>query len=257
MNLIKDAILGGLSFLGLPHDRGVILMYHSISERKDYFSSVLPEDFAAQIEYLARSGRPVIPLSEMIRRLHAGEPLGASVAITFDDGYRDNYATAFPILARHHFHATIFVTTDLIGKRDEHDMAMLSVDEIRAMNTSELIEFGPHTQSHPKLAQVSTEDARREILGSKQALDTITGKSSSCFAYPKGSYNDETIQLVSKSGFAAAVAVREGTVSAASDIFRLPRASIDRSTTMLQFSGKISRGLDAFEWLKGLAHGRI
>jgi peptidoglycan/xylan/chitin deacetylase (PgdA/CDA1 family) len=252
MKFIKDAVLGSLSFLGLPRDRGVILMYHSISKRKDYFSSTLPEDFAAQVEYLARSGRPVIALSEIIRRLRAGEPLRGAVAITFDDGYRDNYTAAFPVLQRYSLPATIFITTGLIGQHDERDMVMLSEDEIRTMGDSGLIEFGPHTKSHPKLARVSAEDARREILESKQVLDAITGKSSRGFAYPFGSYTDETVKIVFDLGFEGAVSVREGTVAAVSDMFRLPRVSIDQSTSFAQFRGKISRAIDVYEWLKSV-----
>ena len=90
----------------------VILMYHSISsERPDPWDlCVAPDRFAAQAQLLADRFR-VVSLTELRLAQTAGEPLGRAVAITFDDGYRDNLLAAKPILEEHGLPATVFVTT--------------------------------------------------------------------------------------------------------------------------------------------------
>ena len=250
MNILKDAFLGGLSFLGLPESRAVILMYHSVSPGVNYFMNVEPRDFERQMNYLARSKRPVISLSELVRRLKAGEKLGGAVAITFDDGYRDNYDIAFSILKRHRFPATIFVTTELIGKSDKRALARLTVEQMREMESSGLIDIEPHTVSHPKLAKLNATDARKEIADAKAHIEALLAKKALHFAYPYGSYSEETERIVHECGFESATSTNEGTVESSSDPFHLPRASVDTSTTFAQFRGKLSRAVDAYQAIK-------
>ena len=250
MHVIKDALLGGLSFLGLPDNRAVMLMYHSISPRNGYFMNVEPSEFERHMEHIAASGHPVISLSDLVRRIKNKETLGGSVVITFDDGYRDNYEIAFPVLKQHRFPATIFVTTDLIGKNDKRDLPRLTAQQLKEMGSSGLIDIEPHTTSHPKLGALSASDAQREIQGSKMALEELLGKRIAHFAYPYGSYTTETESIIREHGFDSAVSVEEGTVRPQSDLFRLPRVSIDASTTFAQFRGKLSRAVDVYQSLK-------
>lgn len=228
-------------------NRASILMYHSISARQDFFSAVSPEAFQKQMAYLAGKKCPVIPLAELIRRLHAHEPLGGSVALTFDDGYRDNYTTAFPLLKQYNFPATIFVTTDLIGTP-----GYCSTEELQEMHTSGLVSIEPHTLTHPKLAKLPRADAEREIRDSREKLLDIIGTVPSLFAYPYGSFSEETTDVVRQMDFTGAVTVEEGTVSSDTDVFRLPRNSVDSSTTFAQFRGKVSRAIDWYTALKTL-----
>jgi len=123
-NLAKLAIHhGGISSLArtVLAGRAAILRYHSVSTAADGTHlcldpglAVAPEHFDRQCAYLKRHYR-VISLDEMVTRLIEGEPLPAkAVALTFDDGYLDNYTRAFPILARHGLNATFYVTTNCI-----------------------------------------------------------------------------------------------------------------------------------------------
>ncbi|MDO8561311.1 MAG: polysaccharide deacetylase family protein [bacterium] len=234
----------------LPRNRASILMYHSVSDRPDYFWAVPRSDFASQMKYLSDAKKPVIALAELVRRVRSGESLGGSVALSFDDGYRDNYTNAFPVLKKYGFPATIFVTTDCMGKFDTHNLEHLSVGEMKEMEASGLIDIEPHTKSHPRLARLSNDAAREEIEGSRKRVADILGKPAPLFAYPYGDFNAETERIVKNSGFIAAATVREGTVSSESDPFQLPRNSIDRSTTLRQFRGKISRAVDFYQALK-------
>ncbi|MDO8562163.1 MAG: polysaccharide deacetylase family protein [bacterium] len=249
-SFIKDALffLCGIGRAGLG-DRASILMYHSVAENGAFFT-VSPKEFERQMHYLHDSGRTVVPLAELCRRLKANESVGGLVAITFDDGYRDNYTEALPVLQRFGFHATVFVITDFIGKSDTRGMEHLNLAEMKAMEASGLVAIEPHTKSHPKLTQLPREEAREEIVGSKKAVEQLLGRPATLFAYPYGDFNGETKTLAKECGLACAVTVEEGTVSPDSDAFRLPRVSIDRSTTPLQFKGKISIAVDRYQALK-------
>lgn len=231
--------------LMLPETRASILMYHSVSARGGSFSAVSPEEFQRQMAYIAGKRCTVIPLSELVRRLRAGKTLGGSVALTFDDGYRDNYTEVFPLLKQYGFPATIFVTTDLIGQAQ-----YCTVEELREMHSSGLISIEPHTLSHPKLAKLSRAEAAREVRESRSALENILGTAPTLFAYPYGDFSDETVDIVREAGFAGAVTVEEGIVGSDTDPLRLPRNSVDGSTTFSQFRGKVSRAIDWYLALK-------
>jgi peptidoglycan/xylan/chitin deacetylase (PgdA/CDA1 family) len=92
-----------------------ILIYHRVNDDKDPFFPGLPTDiFRRQMEYLAHNFR-VLSLEEAVRRLREQDLPDNAVVVTFDDGYRDNYVNAFPILKSFSVPATIFLTTGAIG----------------------------------------------------------------------------------------------------------------------------------------------
>lgn len=92
-----------------------ILMYHSISEPCTRSFVVSPSTFESQMAHLASRAR-VIPLEEyVVARLEDAPLERSSIIITFDDGYRDNFTNAFPVLMKYGLPATFFVSTDYIG----------------------------------------------------------------------------------------------------------------------------------------------
>jgi peptidoglycan/xylan/chitin deacetylase (PgdA/CDA1 family) len=248
--LLKELFFRCLPYRPLPRDRAVILMYHSVDASSDAFMNVRPERFEAQMSYLRAKNVQVISLEELVCRLRAKESLGGAAVITFDDGYRDNFVAAFPILQRYRFPATIFVTTSLIGKTDEQGRGHLSSDDMKTMLESGLIDIQPHTQTHPKLSRASDAIAEAEIRGSKRDLETMLGETRRHFAYPFGDFSDTSVDIVRRCGFESAVTVKEGTVGPDADLFRVPRVSVDRSTTPAQFRGKISGAIDRYQSLK-------
>ena len=247
MNL-KDCLFWTLGRSASLGERAVILMYHSIAKRPGHFNSVAPEMFEAQMRYLKEHQYSIISLDELVSRLQSGKSLEGSIVLTFDDGYRDNYSVALPILRRYGFPATVFVVTGRIGS-DVRGMEYLLPNELIEMR-DEKIDIQPHTKTHPRLTDVEDSVARDEIRGSKIALQEMVGKEMDFFAYPYGAHTDRSVALVKECGFRAAVTVREGTVGKGTDLFRIPRVSIDASTTMTQFRGKLSRAVDRYEALK-------
>jgi len=236
--------------LRLPNDRATILMYHSVSEHSNYFSAISPEIFNKQMMYLASKRYSIISLAELLRRLRAKEQLGGAVVLTFDDGYGDNYTTVFPILKQYRFPATIFVTTDFIGKEDKQGTPHCTSEELKEMYDSGLISIEPHTLTHPKLSKLTRAEATHEIQESRQVIQSITGAHSTLFAYPYGNFNSETVTLLKEMEFIGSVTVEEGTIGPDTDVFRIPRNSIDCTTTFSQFRGKVSRVIDWYQKYK-------
>ena len=99
----------------------IILAYHRVYPKKDNFfvPYVSPEEFENQIKYLQKYFK-IFSLEELVNFLKnskiCNEEYKNIAVITFDDGYKDNYIYAYPILKRHRIPATIFLTTDYIGE---------------------------------------------------------------------------------------------------------------------------------------------
>ena len=101
--------------IGVP-----VLNYHQVNSEENDMLSVPVEEFEAQMAYLEESGYTTITPDQLRDFLTDGTPLPEKpVLITFDDGYKDNYTNAFPILKKHHMTATIFLVTDYIGRFEQ------------------------------------------------------------------------------------------------------------------------------------------
>jgi len=108
---------GGRPRLGRRHEASArILYYHRVNDERDpFFPATSTELFEQEMRFIARNHK-VVPLSALLKHLEDGskDPV---LAITFDDGYQDNYQNAFPILQRYGLPATIFLTTGSMDSR--------------------------------------------------------------------------------------------------------------------------------------------
>ncbi|GAB3530117.1 hypothetical protein GCM10027443_10320 [Pontibacter brevis] len=100
--------------------KALVLMYHRIAEPESdvWEVSVSPENFEQQLQVL-KKGYHVMPLREMVQGLKRGEVKKNSIAITFDDGYVDNYLTAKPLLEKYGVPATFFIASGNVGQQKE------------------------------------------------------------------------------------------------------------------------------------------
>jgi len=224
-----------------------ILFYHKIGqpppEVRNRHLYVTPENFAAQMEYLKRSGCQAISLSEFGTALKTGIGVPQhSVIITFDDGHRDNYENAFPVLQRYNLSATIFLVAELIGKNSNWQQSrkepftepLLSWAEIREMQKGGII-FGSHTCTHPKLNQIPLTQARQEIISSRSKLEDGLGVAVESFCYPYGEYNQPVVDLVQEAGYAAACVTEHGNRHSPEGIYTLKRVFIWSDTPLWRF----------------------
>lgn len=216
--------------------RAAVVLYHRVTD--DAAGNPLactPEAFERHCEFYRRHFR-VVGLGELLERLRSGRDLGRCLAITFDDGYRDNYSVARPILERHGLPACFFVATGLVGSdhvprwdsirggRPE----WMSWDEV-----SDLIdrgfEVGGHTRHHVDLGDVEGEAARREITASREDIARRTGLETPFFSYPFGGADQITganRRLVEEAGFDCCLSAFGGTVTPGTDPFRIPRVPV-------------------------------
>jgi peptidoglycan/xylan/chitin deacetylase (PgdA/CDA1 family) len=135
--------------LGLPPNRGMILLYHRITDVEGDMNSISisPENFNLQVEWLTKSFN-VISLIEMIDGLKKKNLPKNSIAITFDDGYADNLINAKPILERHHAPATIFVSTGPMESQQEFWWTELERIIFEKQNSEQTLTFTARGQIH-------------------------------------------------------------------------------------------------------------
>lgn len=205
-----------------------ILTYHYVSVPPDASDSlrvklsVRPEFFARQMRYLSEKGYTTITLGDLLLAVDGKIRLpDKPVILTFDDGYRDFYTNAFPVLKQYGFRSTIFVIYNSMGLSGN-----LTRDQIRELFKSGLVDVGAHTISHPHLASLATDSARREIVESKERLSQELEIPIAYFSYPYGSYSTENIEMVRSAGFAAAVTLNRGFVHTKKDVFTLHRITV-------------------------------
>ena len=212
-----------------------ILMYHHISDNSRWPDdtrkkrlAVQPEQFAEQLDYLRRAGYTTISLDDLVAALRTGASLpDKPVILTFDDGYKDFYATAYPLLQRYSAKATIFIITGRVGNPDH-----MSWDDLRELAASPLITVGAHTRHHPQLAKLKPERSLEELGRSKTDLETNLHITVRHLSYPSGSYNKTTIEQAGKLGFVTAVTVRYGITERAEKLLELPRVFVNGGTPL-------------------------
>jgi peptidoglycan/xylan/chitin deacetylase (PgdA/CDA1 family) len=216
------------SLAHVPYPRGsdrarvVVLCYHSVHPSKE-FASATPDLFASQMAWLTTHCH-LIPFSEVLQyattALPGDEP---AVAVTFDDGYGDNYDFAFPLLTAHGVPATFFLTIGLIEEEVDvverfRALRRASYEDVRPLTWSQVLhmreagmEFGTHTWSHPNLALLDDDAARAELARSKEVLERHLGESVTVCAYPFGKpkrhFTACTIKSVAATGYNYAAAV--------------------------------------------------
>jgi peptidoglycan/xylan/chitin deacetylase (PgdA/CDA1 family) len=234
-----------------------ILTYHRVNDGhpRDRLT-VHPDAFAAQLELLAASGRPVLPLSAGLDALATGRLPDGAVCLTFDDGYADNLEHAVEPLAAHRFPAAFFLATGLIGTGGTLDRyagccasdRMLDWDEARALAAAGH-ELGGHSRTHRELASLPAEEARREAAGCAEDLERETGTRPAVFCYPRGSESPAVRRIVAEAGYRAALTVAPGANRPGADAFGLTRTEVSGADDLHDFRMKLDGGFDAWHRL--------
>lgn len=225
-----------------------ILMYHSISPQQNpYIKSLIvsPQNFQRQMRFLKNNRYNVVTLealADLIKKKKRIPP--RTLAITFDDGYKDNYAYAFPILKKYNLPATIFLIVNEIS-RPQNDR--LNWDEIKAMQDTGIITFGSHSLGPQPLLNIkSEEDLRKQIFDSKRILEERLGRGVSAFSYPEGRFNAQIKRLIVDAGYQLAVVTSPGKRFPNDDIFALKRLRISSTSDNLFIFWFETNGLYTF-----------
>jgi peptidoglycan/xylan/chitin deacetylase (PgdA/CDA1 family) len=181
----------------------------------------------------------VVPLGDLVTRLERRLPLDRELAITFDDGYLDNFESAAPLLRKYSLPAAFFVVTRWMGgdvvpwwdraERIRH--RWMSWEQVRTLHQSGF-EIGAHTRTHVDLGAVSGPDAETEIAGARADLERELGAGVDLFAYPYGArenMSEANRALIKRAGFRCCCSCFGGAVTADTDPFRLARVPINTS----------------------------
>jgi peptidoglycan/xylan/chitin deacetylase (PgdA/CDA1 family) len=219
-----------------------ILMYHAVAARPKEATralSVAPEAFAEQMAVIADRGLTPLTTAGLADRWRTGRPLPARpVLITFDDGYEGVHRHALPVLARHGFPATLFVSTGWI--RGAHDTGggldtMLDWRQVRQLADAG-VEIGGHSHTHPQLDQLDDGTLRAELTRCRDIVADELGGPPESFAYPYGYSSRRVRTAVRANGFAQALAVGNSLARRAQGPYALRRVTVRRGTGAEEFA---------------------
>ncbi len=205
---------------GWMFDQGgvVILMYHKIAPAPATTNLpalyVDPGDLDRQMAELNGAGVACIPYGEAVAAIGMGR---GGFCVTFDDGFRNVFERALPVLKTRGIKAIQFLVAGLIGREDEWDRAigeppqpLMDAGQVREW-LAEGHEIGAHTLTHPHLPAIPREQARAEIFDSKRRLEDQFGVPIRHFCYPYGDQDEATRELVGEAGYQSAPTVAFGT----------------------------------------------
>ena len=217
-----------------------VLMYHSVQDSSESMWVTSTSNFTNQIKYiLNKKDRSFCACDDLLE-----ETPKQAIAITFDDGFEDNFYTAAPLLLELGIPFCIFVITDFIkfGKKGYIDEAMLI-----ELATHPLVTIGSHTKSHPRLVECSYERAREEICESKLYLEDLLSSDIHFFSYPHGSVNEKVKNQVIDAGYKLAFTSRFDVHTSNHDKYLINRNEIWGEDNVQTFTRKIN---GSYDWLK-------
>ena len=175
------------------------------------------------------------------------------VAITFDDGYRDFYRNAFPVLSQFGFSATVFLPTAYIGENTQQFKGRdcLTWSEVRELQKYG-ISFGSHTVTHPQLSRLGRDAIQKEMVNSKSTIEERTGTAVDSFAYPYAFPQTDTEfkktlgRSLRCAGYHNGVCTIVGRGGSASNPFFMERLPINSFDDSALFAAKLT---GAYDWV--------
>jgi peptidoglycan/xylan/chitin deacetylase (PgdA/CDA1 family) len=260
--IVKDVLgqtlfASGLDAVLLRH-AAVVVAFHRVQEtvEPDDGLTVSVRMFERHCRFFRRHFR-VVPLRDIVAKLERGQRLNRELAITFDDGYRDNFEQAAPVLEKLSLPATFFVVTQWMGtdvvpwwdgeRGARHPW--MTWDQVRALHRRGF-DIGAHTRTHADLGRISGSEAQREISGARLELEREIGASVDLFAYPYGGplhLSDANRELVKASGFRCCCSCLGGINDTGGDSFHLYRVPIsDWYESPHQFGFEVALGRSQF-----------
>ncbi len=202
----------------------LILMYHHVASpppsAKVRGLYITPTQLDWQVRQLKQAGFKFVNFRILAERQMASrkqEPSSPEVILTFDDGYTNNYHSAFPIFQRHQITATIYPVVGSIGKHQviwEENDAQTPVDLMNSEQIQEMhdagIEFGSHFWDHIHADRQDAATIKTQLTQSKTELERIIGVPVVSVAYPYGAYNQTVLDAAAQVGYSYGVTTVSG-----------------------------------------------
>jgi peptidoglycan/xylan/chitin deacetylase (PgdA/CDA1 family) len=241
-------------------------MYHRVAEHTNGVDAptlnVTPSQFRRQIAGLIDRGFECWPLSKLVAAHSESQPLPSNAfAITFDDGYENNYTHAWPIIRELNVAGTIFLSTqyldsdqpfpfDAWSEAGSHRVPAsawqpLTTAQCKEMLASGDIELGAHTHSHCRFTG-RTADFIADMQLCLGTLRDHFGVIRPTFAFPYGEFNSELVAAARGLDLSCAVTVRERRVQPGDDVFEWGRLHVGQHDTPAMLAGKLSGWYSSF-----------
>lgn len=222
-----------------------VLMYHRVNPVVIDRNTVHVDNFKQQLEYLASRGYQAITLTQLRQSLDGQGALPAKpVILTFDDGYKDNFDFALPLLMQYDMKATVFVVAGCVGGfcswLKEHDCNRLMTWEQLGKWVEAGMEIGGHTMTHPFLSRLNEQAIKHELLTSKELLESKLNSKIAFFCYPYGDFDDRVKTLVRQAGYQGGLAIYNRVSLTQPDIYAIPRQGISARLPLWEFKLKVS-----------------
>lgn len=219
-----------------------ILLYHHVAPDRE----IRPVDLEQQLVALLAAGFQSLSLDELLAALKADHStLPKGFAVTFDDGYLDNWVHAFPVLKKLKVKATAYLVTGVVEERSDLRAAeavtdtramergaggFLSWAEAREMQASGLVTFGSHSHTHRHWDRKQAyRNLDEELAQSKALIEKNLGQICRHLAWPWGDFNLSWTTKVRSAGYVSAATVRSGANTKGTDPFRLQRVNVSRA----------------------------
>lgn len=260
---IKQLMFGAYAKLAMPalnwlhgrtgNQRVIILLYHRVSDQFRDNVTIGIERFDQHMEYVAKNF-VTVSLKEIVEGRIPRNSSKPVIAVSFDDGYLDNYENAAPILLKHQVPCTFFISTEKIrdNKPFDHDMRALGFgldnmnwNQVRRMHQWGL-HFGSHTRNHVNLAEVSDELALEELRGSLNDIREQLGQEQVFIAYPYGRKHHITakrIDMMKELGYEACFSAYGGLNGSDIDPFNIKRIGVNWAFDLTTLQARL-RGWD-------------
>lgn len=245
--IITRSISQGFFFINKlqGYQKGLrILLYHSIGTKlphDSYGISIKNELFIDHMVALKKmEGIRIVNLSK-----ECMSDTTFQIAITFDDGYKDNLYTAAPILLKHHIPFTVFVTTSFIQSGLPFYLSPKELKELASLNS---VSIGSHGVTHTALAQCDDSILWQELYDSKSYLEDLIGKPVTAVSYPHGSVNRRVRDIAEKAGYVIGGSSMFGINKPSQDPLLLYRTEITASDGEKAFYQKAYGAWDWYRW---------
>lgn len=233
----------------MPFNTVAVLMYHNVTDDiQPSYRAIRVNDFRDQMRYL-RNKCEVISIKDLIKIYQSPHTMGKTrkprVVITMDDGFRDNYTQAFPILKEYGLPATFFVVTNSVHWTDQDGdsprRTHLSLREMKDMRNHGIL-FCSHTLSHPNLSKIGFAEQKWQIEKGMQLLyDWFPDQEvMEAFAYPFGEYNDFTLEILKELKFKVGLTVWHQLNGPFENPLRLKRLTADGREHIVKFAGQLN-----------------
>ncbi len=259
LRALRQALVKGYQLgraMRSPQRRTLVLNYHSVRPAQLFFNSTPTRVFEQHLEWLATHCEVVDFAEVCTPATHKPR-----VAITFDDGFRDNLEYAVPLLQKYGLKATFFISTGFL----ERDAVILDIfartfqttvsDFMDAEAVRELfasgMQVGSHAHSHRNLLSLSAQEQKEELGRSKAILEDLLGQPVQSVAYPFGvpgkAFDLTTTRIAGALGYTRGTMVCWRGVRAQEPVFRIPRFTIVRES-LAELEAIVGGAWDPIGW---------